>query len=141
MIQAMVIFMAVALVCVAVISLVDAFKLLPKKQKGETPDKNLRRIEAVIPYLTDDARGGVVLKTVKKKVEEMLGDELAIGHYEREVREEKRREQNSGLADELIAKHHPEALQKRIKELEDELGIGDSNGVAPVRPKSWWKRS
>lgn len=104
--------MVVALVYVAAICLVDAFTLLPKKQKGEISDKNLRRIEAVIPYLTDDVYGSTVLKTVKKKVEEMLSSEFAIDSYEREVREEKWQKENSGLADELIAKHHPEALQK-----------------------------
>ena len=91
---------------------------------------HLERVTKIIPYLEDIDRYGYAHKTVEQQVEDMLKSRKVLRIYEDKV-----------AAKMLVDQHHPENLKRKIKELEDELGIGDGNGVAPVRPKSWWKRS
>ena len=91
---------------------------------------HLERVTKIIPYLEDTYSYGSIDSTVEQQVEAMLTSRRVLRRYENKV-----------AAKMLVDQHHPENLKRRIKELEDELGIGDGNGVAPVRPKSWWKRS
>ena len=90
----------------------------------------LDRVTKIIPYLEDTYSYGYADRTVEQQVEDMLTSRRVLRRYENKV-----------AAKMLVEQHHPENLRRRIKELEDELGIGDGNGVAPVRPKSRWKRS
>lgn len=91
---------------------------------------HLERVTKIIPYLEDTDSYKYAHKTVEQQVEDMLTSRRVLRRYENKV-----------AAKMLVDQHHPENLKRKIKELEDELGIGDGNGVAPVRPKSRWKRS
>lgn len=123
MIQAMVI-VAVVVLAIILVFLVNDNDILDLPRKD-----HLERVTKIIPYL-EDTHYGYAHRTVEQQVEDMLTSRRVLRRYENKV-----------AAKMLVEQHHPENLRRRIKELEDELGIGDGNGVAPVRPKSWWKRS
>ena len=126
MIQAMLfIIVAVGVTILMVSFYINDNILLDRPRKD-----HLERVTKIIPYLEDTDDYGYAHKTVEQQVEEMLTSRRVLRRYENKV-----------AAKMLVDQHHPENLRRRIKELEDELGIGDGNGVAPVRPKSWWKRS
>ena len=118
------------LVAVGVTILMVSFYISDNSLLDRPRKDHLERVTKIIPYLEDIHRYGYASKTVEQQVEDMLTSRRALRRYENKV-----------AAKMLVDQHHPEKLRRRIKELEDELGIGDGNGVAPVRPKSWWKRS
>ena len=126
MIQAMLF----VIVAVGVTILMVSFYISDNSLLDRPRKDHLERVTKIIPYLEDIHRYGYANKTVEQQVEDMLTSRRALRRYENKV-----------AAKMLVDQHHPEKLRRRIKELEDELGIGDGNGVAPVRPKSWWKRS
>lgn len=124
MTQAMII-VAVGVITILVAFFVSNSSLLDRPRKDQ-----LERVTKIIPYLEDTYSYGYAHRTVEQQVEDMLTSRRVLRRYENKV-----------AAKMLVEQYHPEHLRRRIKELEDELGIGDGNGVAPVRPKSWWKRS
>ena len=126
MIQAMLsVIVAVGITILMVYFYINDNSLLDRPRKD-----HLERVTKIIPYLEDADSYGYAHKTVEQQVEDMLTSRRVLRRYENKV-----------AAKMLVEQHHPENLKRRIRELEDELGIGDGNGVAPVRPKSWWKRS
>ena len=126
MTQAMLfIIVAVGITILMVSFYISDNNLLDRPRKDQ-----LERVTKIIPYLEDTYSYGSIDSTVEQQVEAMLTSRRVLRRYENKV-----------AAKMLVDQHHPENLKRKIKELEDELGIGDGNGVAPVRPKSWWKRS
>ena len=126
MIQAMLFVIVTVGVAILMVSFyVNDNNILDRPRKD-----HLERVTKIIPYLEDTYSYGSIDSTVEQQVEAMLTSRRVLRRYENKV-----------AAKMLVDQHHPENLKRRIKELEDELGIGDGNGVAPVRPKSWWKRS
>ena len=121
---------ALSIVAVVVFILLLVFYVNDNSLLDRPRKDHLERVTKIIPYLEDTDRYGYAHKTVEQQVEDMLTSRRVLRRYENKV-----------AAKMLVEQHHPEKLRRRIKELEDELGIGDGNGVAPVRPKSWWKRS
>ena len=126
MIQAMLF----VIVAVGVTILMVSFYISDNSLLDRPRKDHLERVTKIIPYLEDTYSYGYAHKTVEEQVEDMLKSRKVLRIYEDRV-----------AAKMLVEQHHPENLKRRIRELEDELGIGDGNGVAPVRPKSWWKRS
>ena len=121
---------SISIVAVVVAILIVSFYVNDNNILDRPRKDHLERVTKIIPYLEDTDRYGYAHKTVEQQVEDMLTSRRVLRRYENKV-----------AAKMLVEQHHPENLRRRIKELEDELGIGDDNGVAPVRPKSWWKRS
>ena len=121
---------SISIVAVVVAILIVSFYVNDNNILDRPRKDHLERVTKIIPYLEDTDRYGYAHKTVEEQVEDMLTSRRVLRRYENKV-----------AAKMLVEQHHPENLRRRIKELEDELGIGDDNGVAPVRPKSWWKRS
>ena len=126
MIQAIAILIVAVVVAIPLLVFyVNDNNILDRPRKDQ-----LERVTKIIPYLEDTYSYGSIDSTVEQQVEAMLTSRRVLRRYENKV-----------AAKMLVDQHHPENLKRKIKELEDELGIGDGNGVAPVRPKSWWKRS
>lgn len=122
-------FIVLFIVGVAVAILMVSFYISDNNLLDRPRKDHLERVTKIIPYL-ETYSYGYAHKTVEEQVEDMLKSRKVLRIYEDKV-----------AAKMLVDQHHPENLKRKIKELEDELGIGDGNGVAPVRPKSWWKRS
>ena len=118
------------IVAVGITILMVSFYISDNNLLDRPRKDHLERVTKIIPYLEDTYSYGYAHKTVEEQVEDMLTSRRLLRRYENKV-----------AAKMLVDQHHPENLKRRIKELEDELGIGDGNGVAPVRPKSRWKRS
>ena len=118
------------IVAVGITILMVSFYISDNNLLDRPRKDHLERVTKIIPYLEDTYSYGYAHKTVEEQVEDMLKSRKVLRMYEDKV-----------AAKMLVDQHHPENLKRKIKELEDELGIGDGNGVAPVRPKSWWKRS
>ena len=123
-------FIVLFIVGVAVAILMVSFYISDNNLLDRPRKDQLERVTKIIPYLEDTYSYGSIDSTVEQQVEDMLKSRTVLRRYENKV-----------AAIMLVDQHHPENLKRKIKELEDELGIGDGNGVAPVRPKSWWKRS
>ena len=123
-------FIVLFIVGVAVAILMVSFYISDNNLLDRPRKDHLERVTKIIPYLEDTHSYGYADRTVEEQVEDMLTSRRVLRRYENKV-----------AAKMLVDQHHPENLKLRIKELEDELGIGDGNGVAPVRPKSRWKRS
>ena len=122
---------ALSIVAVVVFTLLLVFYVNDNSLLDRPRKDHLERVTKIIPYLEEDTHSHKYAhKTVEQQVEDMLTSRRVLRRYENKV-----------AAKMLVDQHHPENLRRRIKELEDELGIGDGNGVAPVRPKSRWKRS